>query len=240
MDLQGDSAFTPIPLDVADPSSIADAAERLREESPAGLAGLVNNAGIDIPGPLEFVPLEGLRKQLEVNVVGPIAVTQAILPLIRKGHGRIVFIGSIDGRAVTPFQGAYGASKHALEALADALRLELDAWRIPVSLVEPGDIATPLWGKTLALADRMRGELPASAHKLYGPLMDSARATAVSMAKKAAAPETVARAVHHALTNRRPRTRYLVGADARIRLALELLPTRWVDHLIMRYISRSG
>ncbi len=238
--LDGMSAVVPIPLDVTDSDSIARAAEQVSAECESGLWGLVNNAGVDIPGPLEFLPLERLREQLEVNVIGPIAVTQAFLPLIRKGRGRIVMIGSIDGKAVTPFQGGYGASKHAIEALTDALRMELSAWDIPVSVVEPGDIATPIWEKSLALADRMLGELPEKAHDLYGTQMTAARATAVKMSSKAASPETVVRAVHHALTARRPKTRYLVGMDARIRLALEILPSRWVDRLIMGFIARGG
>ncbi len=238
---EGADGLVPIPLDVTDADSITRAAERVFDAcGELGLQGLVNNAGVDIPGPLEFLPIDRLRRQLEVNVVGPVAVTQAFLPLIRKGHGRIVMIGSIDGKAVTPFQGAYGASKHAIEAITDVLRMELRAWDIPVSVVEPGDIATPIWEKSLGIADEMLKALPPRAHELYGPIMSAARKTAVRMSQNAASPEIVVRAVVHALTSARPRTRYLVGFDARIRLALELLPARWVDGLIMAFIKRGG
>ena len=229
----------PLPLDITDERAISEAAGMIAEATgEVGLAGLVNNAGIDIPGPLEFMPIESLRRQLDVNVIGQVAVTQAFLPLLRKGRGRIVMIGSIDGLAVTPFQGAYGASKHALEAISDALRMELVPWGIQVSVVEPGDIATPIWEKSLAKADELLARLPEAAHDLYGPQMRAACATAVKMSGKASPPEIVVEAVVHALTARHPRTRYLVGLDARIRLALEVLPTRWVDKLILGFIAR--
>ncbi|MCC6695508.1 MAG: SDR family oxidoreductase [Candidatus Hydrogenedentes bacterium] len=231
----------PLPLDITDPRAISEAARVISEATgEAGLSGLINNAGIDMPGPLEFLPIDSLRYQLNVNVIGQVAITQVLLPLIRKGRGRIVMIGSIDGRAVTPFQGAYGASKHALEAISDALRMEVRPWGIDVSVVEPGDIATPIWEKSLARADELLARLPRAAHDLYGPMMKAARATAVKMSTKASPPEIVVKAVVHALTARRPRVRYLVGTDARIRLALELLPTRWVDRLILGFIASGG
>ncbi|MCC6486100.1 MAG: SDR family oxidoreductase [Candidatus Hydrogenedentes bacterium] len=235
------SGIVPLPLDVTDARAISEVSRMISEATgEAGLAGLVNNAGTDIPGPLEFLPIESLRHQLEVNVIGQVAITQALLPLIRMGNGRIVMIGSIDGRAVTPFQGAYGASKHALEAVSDALRMELRPWAIHASVVEPGDIATPIWEKSLARADELLARLPQAAHALYGPMMKAARATAVKMSGKASPPEIVVRAVVHALTARCPRTRYLVGFDARLRLALEVLPARVVDRLILRFIARGG
>jgi len=230
-----------IQMDLRDPASVAKAGEWVAEKvGETGLQGLVNNAGVDIPGPLEFIPLDKLREQFEVNVFGQMAVIQALMPLIRQGRGRIVNIGSIDGRAVTPFQGGYGATKHAIEALTDVLRMELSPWGIPVIVVEPGDIATPIWEKSLAIADRMLEIVPKRCIELYGPLMNAAKATATAMSKKAKSPDTVARAVDHALTATRPKPRYLVGADAKIRLALEVLPTRWVDRLIMGFIARGG
>ncbi|MBX7254980.1 MAG: SDR family oxidoreductase [Candidatus Hydrogenedentes bacterium] len=230
-----------VQMDLRDSNSILRAVEWLKGKvGDAGLQGLVNNAAVDIPGPLEFLPLESLREQFEVNVFGQLAVIQSTMPLIRQGNGRIVNIGSIDGRAVTPFQGGYGATKHAIEALTDVLRMELSPWRIPVSVVEPGDIATPIWEKSLSTADRMLERLPDRCQELYGPLMKAARATAVSMSKKAKSPDIVARAVQHALTSSRPRPRYLVGGDAHLRLALEVLPARWVDKLIMGFIARGA
>ena len=138
---QGSARLTPVSLDVTDTVSISTAASAVAGAvGAAGLAGLVNNAGIVVPGPIELLPLSDLRRQLEINVVGQVAVTQAFLPLIRAGRGRIVNMGSIAGRMATPFTGAYGASKFALEALTDALRLELQPWGISVSIIEPGAV----------------------------------------------------------------------------------------------------
>src|SRR3972149_6942761 len=153
---------TPILIDVTDSVSIASAAEVVAAAvGEAGLAGLVNNAGIPVPGPLEFLPLEDIRRQLEVNVIDQIAVTQAFLPLLRKGRGRIVNVGSIAGKFATPFLGPYTASKHAMEGLSDALRQELRPWGIHVALVEPGSIATPIWQKGQANANEIEQRLRA-------------------------------------------------------------------------------
>src|SRR5215475_8847089 len=145
--------LTPIYLDVTEERSIQEAAELItRRVGDVGLAGLVNNAGIAIGSPLEVIPIDLLRRQFEVNVFGQIAVTQAFLPLLRKGHGRIVNMGSIAGRATIPLMGPYSASKFALEALTNALRLELQPWGIPVSVIEPGATATPIWEKSINAA----------------------------------------------------------------------------------------
>ncbi|MEK7693262.1 MAG: SDR family oxidoreductase, partial [Chloroflexota bacterium] len=136
----------PVRIDVTDQASIASACDAVAQELGArGLDGLVNNAGIAVAAPLEFVPIDDLRRQLEINVIGQIAVTQAFLALIRTARGRIVNIGSVSGKLATPFTGPYSASKFAMEALTDALRIELRPWKIEVSIVEPGSIATPIW-----------------------------------------------------------------------------------------------
>src|SRR5919198_2886732 len=159
----------PVIVDVTDPASIARATATvssvLKEE---GLAGLVNNAGIAVAGPLEFLSLEEFRRQLEVNVTGQLAVTQACLPQLRRGRGRIVFMGSIAGRVTFPMMGPYSASKHALEALADALRVELQPWGMHVSIVEPGSIATPIWRKGEEAAAQASARFPPAADHLYG------------------------------------------------------------------------
>src|SRR5919112_1052610 len=142
--------FTPIKLDVTDPETIAAAREELDER---GLRGLVNNAGVAVSGPIEFIPLDELRRQLEVNLVGQVAVIQAFLPNIREATGRIVNISSIGGRIALPMVGPYAASKHALEAVSDSLRRELRPWGIHVSLIEPGGVTTPIWEKGKATAD---------------------------------------------------------------------------------------
>lgn len=229
----------PVELDVTDEASIARAAGRVAADTgDAGLGGLVNNAGISVAGPLEFLPLEELRRQLEVNVTGQVAVTQAFLPLIRKGNGRIVFMGSISGRLATPFLGPYAASKFALEAIADALRVELRPWGIRVSIVEPGSIATPIWEKGQDAADELEQQLSPRGHELYDPAIAAVRQAARDASARGVPPGRVAKAVAHALTARRAKTRYLVGNDARLQLTMaSLLPDRARDSLVSRVMK---
>jgi short-subunit dehydrogenase/predicted ester cyclase len=189
----------------------------------------VNNSGIAIAAPLEYLPLDELRRQLEVNLVAQLAVTQALLPALRAARGRIVFVGSIAGRSALPFLGAYAASKFALEALADSLRVELAPDGIQVAIAEPGTIATAIWTKPQPLVD-----LPEEGAKRYGPRIARFRSVATARSAKAAPAEAVAAAVEHALTAPRPRTRYVVGRDAKLRAALERLPDRARDRVIAR------
>ncbi len=227
--------LTPVVLDVTDAASIASATDMItREVGDAGVQGLVNNAGIAVAGPLEFLPIAELRRQLEVNVIGQLAVTQALLPLIRRGHGRIVNIGSISGKIAGPLVGAYAASKFALEALTDSLRRELRPWGIPVAIIEPGVTATPIWQKSLAAGDDLAADLPPQAMKLYGAAIQGARRGAQHNAKGGGTPPAVvARAVTHALTARRPRLRYPTGRDARLgALIAWLVPARMQDRLL--------
>ncbi|HEX7049487.1 MAG TPA: SDR family oxidoreductase [Longimicrobiales bacterium] len=229
---EGSDRLTPIHLDVTDADAIAAAADAVAAAENAGLAGLINNAGIAIAGPLEFLPPDALRRQLEVNVVGLVAVTQAFLPLLRRGRGRIVNIGSIAGVSALPFVGAYAASKHAVEALTDALRIELLPWGMQVAVIEPGGIATPIWETSIETAERLARDYPPEAEAYYGTAMEAVRRAAEHAAQHGGSPDSVARAVEHALTAARPRTRYLVGADARLRAALRFLPDRLRDRLI--------
>lgn len=233
---QASPRLTPISLDVTDAVSISTAAGAVGGAVGAdGLSGLVNNAGIVLPGPIELLPLPALRRQLEINVVGQVAVTQAFLPLIRVGRGRIVNMGSIAGRMATPFTGAYGASKFALEALTDALRLELAPWGISVSIIEPGAVATPIWEKSARNAEAMFRAVPPEAFALYTEAIDALRTAAVRAAASAVEPVEVARAVEHALTAMKPRTRYVIGREAKIRAALALLvPDRMRDGLVAK------
>ncbi len=203
-----------------------------------GLAGLVNNAGTAVAASLEFLPLGELRRQLEVNVVGQIAVTQAFLRLLRQGSGRIVNIGSISGRIASPLLGAYTTSKFAMEGLTDTLRRELSHWCVAVSIVEPGRIATPIWEKSLQVADELLGALPRRALELYSPAIEEARRGALEAARWGAPPDKVARGVEHALTAKRLRTRYPVGPDARLRaLLVRLLPDPVLDRSLSAYAA---
>ncbi len=153
---------------------------------------------------------------MRVNVTGQLAVTQAFLGLLRQGQGRIVNMGSICGKNAAPFLGAYNASKFALEALTDVMRLELRPWGIAVSIIRPGTIATPIWDKSLTQADIDRENLPESAQNLYGQAMNAVRKQVGIMASKGIAADIVAQAVVHALTAKQPKTSYLVGQDAKI------------------------
>jgi NAD(P)-dependent dehydrogenase (short-subunit alcohol dehydrogenase family) len=224
---------SPVLLDVTNAEQIAAVAESVGGE----LDGLVDNAGIAIAAPLEVVPLDELRRQLEVNVIGQVAVLQAVLPALRAARGRVVLMGSIAGRSALPFLGPYAASKFALEAVADSLRVELRPWGIGVSIVEPGSIRTPIWTKGAARADELRAGFPAGAQELYGAAVERFRAVAAKRGAGGAGPDEVAKAVEHALTADRPKPRYLVGRDAKIRARLQRLPTRLRDRVITKVLT---
>lgn len=231
--------ITPLELEVTNPAQIEAAAGLIeRQVGAAGLHGLVNNAGIAVAGPLEFLPIDELRRQLEVNVIGQIAVTQALLPLIRRAAGRIVNMGSIAGRSALPMTGPYAASKFALEALTDSLRAELQPWGIQVAVIEPGVIATPIWETSAAVADQLIARMSPKAIEYYGGVIAALRKRALTATTRGLPPDTVARAVEHALFSDRPKTRYLVGRDAHVRLALEWLPDRIRDRIIRRQLAR--
>jgi len=232
---QGGELVEPVTLDVTDAGQVAAAAAAFGD---GVLNGLVNNAGIAVSMPLEFLPLEELRRQFEVNVVGQVAVTQAFLPHLRRGRGRIVNVGSIAGRSALPFLGAYAASKHALEAVTDALRIELHPFGIEVAIVEPGTIATPIWRKGGETFQRLLAGLPADVTTLYGERMAAFRDAAAAAGRRGEPADEVAKVVEHALTARRPRTRYLVGRDARRRSRLERLPDRLRDRAYERVLLR--
>ena len=231
--------LTPVSIDVTDESSIAAAAKLVGDAvGNGGLQGVVNNAGIAVSGPLEYLPIDDLRKQLEVNVIGQIAVTQAFLPLIRRGRGRIVNMGSVAGRAPSaPLIGPYAASKMALEALTDSLRLELAGWGIHVAIVEPGSIATPIWDKSGPDFDHLTDVMPDEGKERYGKLIEVGRKIAAAQNRRGISPEKVAKVVEHALTSSRPRTRYLVGKDAQVRARVEaLIPDKVRDRIVARVL----
>ncbi|MBC1240046.1 SDR family NAD(P)-dependent oxidoreductase [Nostoc sp. 2RC] len=225
----------PVFLDVTDADSIASVAQKVTNTvGDAGILGLVNNAGIAVPGPLELLPIAEFQHQINVNVTGQLAVTQAFLGLLRQGSGRIVNMGSIAGRSPTPFLGAYNASKFALEALTDVMRMELKPWGISVSIIEPGSIATPIWNKSLTQADIGQNSLPESALNLYGRAMNIVRHKMQMIASRGISADIVAQAVVHALTAKQPKTRYLIGQDAKIQAVLKhILPDRLYDRLIL-------
>ncbi|MBV9691754.1 MAG: SDR family NAD(P)-dependent oxidoreductase [Ktedonobacteraceae bacterium] len=228
---QTSQRLEPVLLDVTDEQSIRNTATHIAQTvGNAGLAGLVNNAGIAVASPLEFIPLDAWRRQLEVNVTGQLAVTQALLPLLRQARGRVVNIGSLGGFLASPFVGAYTASKFAMEGLTDTLRMELRPWGIEVALIVPGVIATPIWSTSLAAADKLLNQMSPQAVELYGPAMNAVRTKAYPAG--GTSPNAVAKAIARALTTQRPRTRYPVGLDAQLGILLTYLPDRWRDRII--------
>lgn len=229
--------LVPVTLDVTDPEQIAAAAELVEREAAGGLDGLVNNAGVAVPGPLETVPIEDLRHQLEVNLVAYVAVTQAMLPQIRRARGRIVFLSSIGGRIAFPFGGPYHASKFATEAIGDVFRQELRPWDIGVAIVEPGSIDTPIWDRGQRKAAEVEAKAPQT-NLLYGAAIEKFRKVIEDTAERGIPPEKVARAISHALEARRPKTRYLVGLDAKVQARIQpLIPTRLFDRVVARQLN---
>ena len=230
----------PVLCDVTDSGQIAAAAERLREATGGRLAGLVNNAGVVVPGPIEGIRIDELRRQLEVNVVGQVAVTQALLSMLRAARGRVVFMSSVGGRTGLPFLSAYNASKAAISSIGDSLRQEMRPFGVEVSIIEPGAIATPFWDKGEAEVPETLAALGDELIELYGERLGQARALSAKTGSRGQPPETVAEAVEHALTAARPRARYLVGLDAKVQgTAMNLLPSRLFDRVVARELDRA-
>ena len=230
----GSQRLVPLILDVTDGTAIDAAAERIGAEADGGLDGLVNNAGISLPSPLETMPMDDFRRQVDVNLTAQVAVTQAMLPMIREAGGRIVFISSIGGLIAFPMTGAYHAAKFGIEAVGDIFRRELRGWGIAVSIVEPGSIATEIWERGDAAAEEIAGRSPAR-DALYGRAIEKYRKTVAGVAGRGIPPDKAARVIEHALTARRPRHRYLVGIDAKFQArARHLVPTRIFDRIVGR------
>jgi NAD(P)-dependent dehydrogenase (short-subunit alcohol dehydrogenase family) len=226
---QASARLTPVRIDVTDVASIAAAAEIIAQSvGEAGLAGLVNNAGIAVSGPLEIVPIEALRRQLEVNVIGQVAVTQSLLPLLRKARGRVVNMSSISGGVAAPYLGPYSASKFAMEAITDTLRLELRSFGIHVSAVEPGPI------------ERLAQETSPEILSLYEADLAAMRQAMEQSVRTAAPIDLVVRAVVHALTAKRPKTRYFLGWSVWASFkCLKIVPDRLKDWILRKIIGLS-
>jgi NAD(P)-dependent dehydrogenase (short-subunit alcohol dehydrogenase family) len=203
-------------LDVTNDEQVA----ALPDVLPVKLDAVVNNAGVVVGGPLEAVKVADLRRQFDVNVIGALAVTQAVLPRLRASHGRIVFISSVNGKIATPMIGAYCASKFALEAAADALRMELKPWHIGVSIVEPAQTDTDMWETAGQMVDDIEASITAEQRVLYAGHVAGMRKMIPMSQRMAVPPEKVAEVVEHALTARRPRARYAVGVGPAAQLAL--------------------
>ena len=232
--------LTPVILDVTDERTVTAAAGIVSMAlADAPLVGIVNNAGVGIGGVLEYIAPSEVRRQMEVNLIGPLAVIQAFMPMLRRSRGRIVNISSIGGKVATPFIGPYCASKFALEALSDSLRAELKPWGIHVAIIEPGGVKTAMIDKARSSVDEVLSGLTPEGVSYYGKEVEAIRRLVTSQEQVAASPEAVATVVEHALTASRPRTRYLVGRDAKLMAFFHwLLPDRAFDGLLSMAMRR--
>ncbi len=217
-------SIEPLLLDITDETQIAQAAERVGGR----LDALVNNAGLGISGPLELIAMDDIRRHVEVNLLGQVALTKALLPALRVARGRIVFLSSVGGRVSMAFTGPYAAAKHGLEAIGDVLRVELHSSKIQVALVEPASVATPIWGKSLAAEQQLR--VPPELQREYGHVPAAMEKNIRNTEKRGVSPDQVARTIETALAASRMKSRYVVGAEAHAMIAIRrLLPDRLFD-----------
>lgn len=228
------SQIQAVNLDVTVPAQVASLDVLL----PDRLDALVNNAGIAVGGPVEAVSTDRLRYQFEVNVFGLVAVTQAVLPRLRKATGRIVIVSSLNGRIAIPLSGFYNASKFAVEGLGDNLRRELKPWGITVTLIEPGCIDTDPWRNMMGILDEVDEGLSPEHRELYASHRAIQRKMCAKLQQQTSSPEIVAKAIESELTRRRPHSRRLVGRDAHAFIAMKtILPTRVFDAMFTRGVT---
>lgn len=227
------SSFTPLIFDVTDEAAVNAAARQVEAAlNGATLAGLVNNAGIAVAGPLLHLPVDEFRQQLEVNLTGVVIATQAFAPLLgaqspaRTDPGRIVNISSVGGKTANPFMGPYCTSKFGLEGLSESLRRELLPFGVDVVIVAPGAVATPIWDK----ADSV--DVARYANTVYAPALAGMKAFMLSIGKSGLPPERIGEAVHLALTTASPKTRYVISPDPVQVLLGQILPKRMLDRII--------
>ena len=221
----------PVILDVSNRDDMQRVIGVIEQDTGStGLQGLVNNAGVGVGGPFEYVTEDEWRWVFDVNLFGVVALTKAAMPLLRAGKGRVVHIGSIGGRIAAAGLGPYSASKHAIEALAESQRHEFARLVPPmhVSVIEPGEVKTAIWEKANASADELEGKLDEAGRKDYQWLVDQTRGFIDEGDAKGVPASKVADAVEHALTADRPKARYLVGPDAKL-----------AGHLITRLPDRA-
>jgi NAD(P)-dependent dehydrogenase (short-subunit alcohol dehydrogenase family) len=234
---EASARLTPISLDVADPRSIVQARRVVTEAlGDNGLDALVNNAAVPYGGPIEYLDMQEFRRTFDVNFFGLVEVIQAFLPLLRQAGGRIVNMSSISGWIASPFLSPYTTSKFALEALSDALRVEVHPWNIQVALIEPGAINTPIWNKGAEILARWIERSPGEMMRLYSQAIEGIRSR---IKPHGIQPEFVIEAVVQALTSKRPKTRYAVGPDAILARVLRYLPDRWRDQYFLSQLRKA-
>lgn len=225
----------PVRLDVTNEDDVCRVVDHIRQTCPQGLFGLVNNAGMGLPAALELSTIDEVRQLLEVNTLGPLRMIQSCLPLLRVGHGRVINMSSMNGTLSLPMVGAYSASKFALEAISDALRVELRPWQIPVIIIRPGQVRTSIFAKARDHLNARRHDIPVELQAGYKVMYARAGQFNERGAQSSTSPEMVARVVQRALEAKRPRTHYLVGMDAwGMQLAKSLVPQRLLDRALAR------
>jgi len=229
-------------LDVTEEKTVTDVAEFLGEElGERGLGGLINNAGIAQVGPLEYLGQEQWHHQLDVNVLGAVAVTREMLPLVRRGSGRLIFVGSIGGRLAPPLLGPYCASKFALEGLTEALRHELRPWGIPVVLLVPGTVRTAIWSKTRDQVDALSRQVPAEALERYRAFFQQLSRSVDQQQRNGLDVDVVTRSALRAMTAAKPRPRYVIGAEAHmVEFLTRMLPSRIKGPVVARVAGFPG
>lgn len=225
----------PILLDVTNEDDVRSVVGYIQQTCPQGLFGLVNNAGMALPAAVELSTIDEVRRLLEVNTLGPMRMIQSCLPLLRAGHGRVINMSSMNGTLAMPMVGAYSASKFALEALSDTLRVELRPWQIPVIIVRPGQVRTSIFAKARDELNTRSRDIPIELKEGYDAMYARAGEFNERGAQSSTSPEMVARVVCRALEAKRPRTHYLVGIDAwGMQLAKSLVPQRLLDRMFAR------
>jgi NAD(P)-dependent dehydrogenase (short-subunit alcohol dehydrogenase family) len=238
----GGGKIIPIQLDVTNSTQIKNSIVKIEEiVGKNGLQGLVNNAGIAVSSPMEFVPIDELRNQIEINFIGVVALTQACMPLIRIGKGRIVNISSISGMFSYPFVGPYSASKFALEAFTNSFRRELLMAGIHVASVQPGNVDTPIWDSSYMKADEISKNFPAEAHQHYPFYFPTLLDKKDGQDKKGMSPQKVVDKINHALFSKRPKTKYPVGNTAIFFSTIgKFIPDKFFDSIIKIIFSREN
>ncbi len=224
-------------IDVTNEADIARAVTEIQGASPEGLYALVNNAGVGLAAATELTTAEELRNLFEINAIAPLRLIQHFLPMLRQTKGRIVNVSSMNGTQALPMVGAYSASKFALEALTDTLRVELRPWRISLSLIRPGQVRTPIFTKARQQIDERRAKIPAEVRNTYDRFYTRAAGFNERGAKSRTLPEDVARVVLRALNSRWPKTHYHVGVDAHGMHLLRYVHPKLVDRVIARVMG---
>lgn len=245
LESQSGGGLQPLRLDVTDIDTVETAVKEITEKvGDAGLQAVVNNAGIGVGGPVEYIAVDDWRRQFEVNVIGQVAVTRAVLPVIRRSSsgGRVVFIGSIGGRMAAPFTAPYSASKHAIEAIAESMRHELAGSGIRTVVIEPGAVRTPIWDKARSMADEIEASLPPDGIERYADAVAQIRKGMEFQARTGVDPSVVANVVVRAVTAPRPAARYVVGRDAKAMAAMaRFLPDGardFVSRNMVKFVTR--